>query len=370
MKEKMILFEKFNLAGTNLANRIVMAPMTRCRADRPELSANKLIAEYYSQRATAGLIITEGSQISPQGYGYSGSPGCYSQPQTEGWKIVTKAVHAAGGKIFLQLWHVGPYSHRQLQPDGNLPLSASAVQPTGVVPMLPGRLPYDVPKPMTLEEIYQTIRDFGQAAQNAMTAGFDGVEIHGAHAYVIDQFLMDCTNHRTDDFGGSVANRAEFLFLIIKEILKHLPSEKVGLRLSPDGYRPGLFDSDARNTFSYIIGKLNDYRLAYLHINEQITTEERIANPEKSCAPFYRNIYRGTLLSCGGHSKESARRMLDEGHADLIVFGKPFISNPDLVERLRINAPLAEPDRANFYHGEAHGYTDYPILDQTADGLD
>ncbi|HZK08844.1 MAG TPA: alkene reductase [Bacteroidales bacterium] len=366
----MMLFEKYNLAGTTLANRIVMAPLTRRRAEEPELAANELIAEYYRQRATAGLIISEGSQVSPQGYGYSGSPGCYSQPQIEGWKIVTKTVHEAGGKIFLQLWHVGPFSHRLLQPNGDLPLSASAVQPPGEVLTPQGRLPYELPKPMTTSEIYQSIRDFGQAAQNAMTAGFDGVEIHGAHAYIIDQFIMDSTNHRTDEFGGIVANRSKFLFLVIEEILKYLPPEKVGLRLSPEGYRPGLFDSDARKTFGYIIEKLNEYRLTYLHLSEQMTPEERIENAEKSFVPYYRSLYRGTLLSCGGHSGESARRMLDEGHADLIVFGKPFISNPDLVERLRINAPLTAPEKATFYHGGATGYTDYPAMNQTANRLD
>ena len=366
----MMLFEKYNLAGTNLANRIVMAPLTRRRAAPPDLAANDLIAEYYRQRATAGLIISEGSQISPQGYGYSGSPGCYSKAQIEGWKIVNKAVHETGGKIFLQLWHVGPFSHRLLQPDGNLPLSASAVQPPGEVLTPQGRLPYEVPKPMTVTEIYQTIRDFGKAAQNAMDAGFDGMEIHGAHAYIIDQFIMDSTNHRTDEFGGNVANRSRFLFLVIEEILKYVPPGKVGLRLSPEGYRPGLFDSDARNTFTYIIQKLNDYHLAYLHLSEQMKPEERIAKPEKSFVSYYRDLYRGTLLSCGGHSSESAWRMLDDGHADLIVFGKPFISNPDLVERLRINAPLAAPDKATFYHGGAHGYTDYPTMNQTTVGMD
>jgi N-ethylmaleimide reductase len=366
MVEKTKIFEKYNLAGTILANRIAMAPLTRRRAENPELAANDLIAEYYRQRATAGLIISEGSQISPQGYGYTGSPGCYSQAQIEGWKIVTKAVHEAGGRIFLQLWHVGPFSHRLLQPEGKLPLSASAVQPPGEVLTPAGRLSYEVPMPMTPDEIFQTVGDFGQAAQNAMTAGFDGVEIHGAHAYIIDQFIMDSTNRRTDEFGGHVTNRSKFLFLVIEEILRHLPSEKVGLRLSPEGYRPGLFDSDARNTFTYIIQKLNDYHLAYLHLSEQMKPEERIANPEKSFVKYYRSLYRGTLLSCGGHSAESAQRMLEQEHADLIVFGRPFISNPDLVERMRIKVPLTSPDNATFYHGGAKGYTDYPSLNQSA----
>ncbi len=357
-----MLFEKYDLKGTPLANRVVMAPLTRRRALEPELVANDLIAEYYVQRSSTGLLISEGSQISQEGYGYTGSPGCYTDAQIEGWKKVTKAVHRAGGKIFLQLWHVGPFSHRLLQPENKLPMAASAVRPPGKVLTPEGHKDYETPRVMTIEEIHLTVRDFERAAHKAIIAGFDGVEIHGAHAYIIDQFIMDATNKRTDEFGGSIENRVRFLFLIIDEILKYVRAEKVGLRLSPGGYRPGLMDSDAKNVFSYIINKLNDYNLAYLHLSEMMSPEERIENPEKSLAPFYRNIYEGTLLSCGGHSRESGERMLHNGEADLIVYGKPFISNPDLVERMKAGAVLNEPDKETFYHGGAKGYTDYPLM--------
>lgn len=357
-----MLFEKFDLKGTKLSNRAVMAPLTRRRALEPELAANDLIAEYYVQRASAGLIISEGSQISPEAFGYTGSPGCFSDAQIEGWKKVTKAVHDAGGKIFLQLWHVGPYSHRLLQANNKLPLSASPVKPQGQVLTPEGHKEYEIPRAMTIQEIHKTVSDFERAARMAIIAGFDGVEIHGAHAYIIDQFIMDATNRRKDEFGGSIENRSRFLFMILDGILKFVPSEKVGLRLSPGGYRPGLTDSDARSVYGYIINKLNDYHLAYLHLSEMMTPQERIQHPEKSLVPFYRKIYNGTLLSCGGHSRESGERMLANNEADLIVFGKPFISNPDLVERMRVDAPLSEPNKETFYHGGAKGYVDYPFM--------
>jgi N-ethylmaleimide reductase len=224
-----------------------------------------------------------------------------------------------------------------------------------------GRFDFEAPRIMSVDDIHKTVEDFARAARWAIIAGFDGVEIHGAHAYIIDQFIMDATNQRTDEFGGSVANRSRFLFLIIEEILKYLPSEKVGLRLSPKGYRPGLCDSAPESTFGHIIEQLNDYHLAYLHLSELLTPEERRAEPEKSFVPFYRKIYNGTLISCGGHSRQSAQWMLESHHADLIAFGKPFISNPDLVERMAANAPLADPDKDTFYHGGAKGYIDYPV---------
>ncbi len=357
-----MLFDKYDLKETSLTNRIVMAPLTRRRAIEPELAANDLIAEYYVQRASAGLLISEGSQISPEAYGYTGSPGCYTDVQIEGWKKVTGAVHDAGGKIFLQLWHVGSFSHRLLQPGNKLPMAASEVRPPGQVLTPEGRLDFEIPRAMTIEEIHQTISDFERAARMAIVAGFDGVEIHGAHAYIIDQFIMDATNQRTDEFGGSIENRSRFLFMIIEEILKYVPAEKVGLRLSPQGYRPGLMDSKPEETFGYIIQKLNDYNLAYLHLSEMMSPQERLEQPEKSIVPFYRKIYKGILLSCGGHSRESGERMLENNEADLIVFGKPFISNPDLVELMKAGAPLAEPDKETFYHGGEKGYTDYPFM--------
>lgn len=355
-----LLFEPFLLGEIELKNRIVMAPMTRRRAKPPLLSPDDLIALYYRQRAGAGLIITEGSQISPQGYGYLGSPGCYSKEQISGWKKVTKAVHEAGGKIFLQLWHVGAYSHPLLQPDGMQPLSASPFKPAGEVMTPEGRRPYQTAREMTEEEIFQTINDFKKAAIHALEAGFDGVEIHAAHAYLIDQFIMDCINKRTDEFGGPVENRARFLLLIVEEILQHLPPSRVGVRISPSGFRAGLKDSDSEKTYGYIARKLSDYRLAYLHISEFFSPEERLNHPERSIVPFYRKQFRGTLISCGGHSLESCTGMLEKGHADLFAFGSLFISNPDLVNRLKKHYPLTKPDPSTYYYGGRRGYVDYP----------
>ena len=357
-----ILFLPYKINGLNLANRIIMAPLTRRRADNAALAADEVVALYYAQRATAGLIIAEGSQISPQAYGYTGSPGCYTEKQMEGWKKVTKAVHAAGGKIFLQLWHVGPFSHRLLQPEGKAPVSASPVLPDGEVLTPEGRLSYEFSREMSIEEIHQTVSDFSRAARNAIIAGFDGVEIHGAHAYVIDQFIMDSTNKRTDKFGGSKENRARFLFMIIEAILNQIPSSKVGLRLSPRSVKKGMEDSKPEETYGYIVRQLNEYALAYLHISEMMTPEERLENPENSIVPFYRDIYNGTIISCGGHTKRSALELLENQHADLIAFGKPYISNPDLAERLKHDTPLTNWDKNTFYHGGKKGYIDYPLL--------
>ncbi len=354
------LFNPYTLGPAGLDNRIVMAPLTRRRASQPGLTANEMIAEYYVQRSGAGLIIAEGSQISPQGYGFTGSPGCYSPQQVSAWKEVTSSVHNAGGRIFLQLWHVGPWSHRLLQPGGRPPLSASEVKPQGEVLTPQGRLPYEYSMPMTNEDIHRTVKDFGKAAGNAMEAGFDGVEVHGAHSYLIDQFIMDGTNKRVDEFGGSLVNRARFLFMVLDEVVSIVSAGRVGLRLSPRQVKPGMADSEPEKTYGYIFKRLNDYSLAYVHISEMMSTEERLDDPGLSILPYYRDIYGGTIISCGGHSAESAKAVIDNGMADLIAFGKPFISNPDLVERMKKGQPLAEPDKDTFYHGGVRGYIDYP----------
>lgn len=356
-----LLFQSYQLGDLTLENRAVMAPMTRRRADLPQLTANEMIALHYVQRVSTGLLITEGSQISPEGYGYTGSPGCYSPEQVEGWKKITRAVHEHGGKIFIQLWHVGPFSHPTLQPGGLLPLSASPVKPGGEVLTPEGHKPYETSREMTQDEIYKTIVDFGKAATNAMEAGFDGVEIHGAHGYLIDQFIMDATNHRKDEFGGTVEKRAKFLFLVIEEILRNIPSTRVGLRLSPKSARPEMRDSDPEKTFGYIICRLNDYHLAYLHLSEFPSPEERLLHPDRSVVPFFRKIYQSTMISCGAHTFESASQMLARNEADLIAFGKPLIANPDLIHRFKNGFPLTEPDKSTFYHGGSKGYVDYPV---------
>ncbi len=357
------LFQPYNLSGTLLNNRVVMAPLTRRRAHNPAMAADEMIALYYRQRASAGLIVSEGSQISPQAYGYTGTPGIFTQKQIEGWKKTTQAVHQAGGKIFLQLWHVGPFSHPSLQPGGLAPVSASPVTPEGEILTNEGHKPFETSRAMTIEEIHQTVKDFANAANNALLAGFDGVEVHGAHAYVIDQFIMDGTNQRKDEFGGTIENRSRFLFMILDEILKTVPAHKVGLRLSPKRVRPGMSDSTPLETYGYIADKLNSYNLAYLHLSEMISIEYRAMHPAKTIVPHFRGIYKGTLVSCGGHTLVTANDMLQKGHTDLVAFGKPFISNPDLVERFLHNADLAEWDKDTFYHGGSKGYIDYPAME-------
>ena len=359
------LFKPFLLhKELTLSNRIVMAPLTRRRAENEGLAATDLIAQYYEQRSSAGLIVSEGSQISPWAFGYTGTPGCFTKEQVEAWQKVTSRVHTAGGKIFLQLWHVGPFSHRLLQPMGLAPLSASPVTPDGEVLTPKGRLPYESSRAMTGEEIEQTILDFGNAAKNAMRAGFDGVEIHGAHAYLIDQFIMDGTNQRTDSFGGSIENRSRLLFMILQEVLRHIPSHKVGLRLSPKSVKAGMADTTEKETYGYIVDNLNRYNLAYLHISEMMPPETRLQEPSASIVPYYRQIFKGPLISCGGHTTESARLMLENNQADLIAFGKPFISNPDLVNRMQHGYPLAPWDKDTFYHGGKKGYVDYPEFEE------
>lgn len=363
MENKEKLFCPYKLNNLlELKNRMVMAPLTRRRAENPDLAANELIARYYEQRSSAGLIIAEGSQISHEAYGYTHSPGCFSPAQIRGWKKSTHAVHQAGGTIFLQLWHVGPFSHKHLQPGNLSPLSASPVIPEGTVLNHSGeRKPYESSRAMTKKEIFQTVKDFGKAAQNAIDAGFDGVEIHGAHAYVIDQFIMDGTNQREDEFGGTIENRSRFLFMIIEEILKFLPAQRVGLRLSPRAVKESMYDSKPLQTYGYVLDKLNQYDLAYLHISEMMSPEERLFGRVQSIIPHYRKIFNGKLISCGGHTHKSATDMIERGEADLIAFGKFFISNPDLVFRFQHGLPLQPFDKDTFYHGQEKGYIDYPF---------
>lgn len=340
-----------------------MAPMTRSRAANAENKVFDLHADYYRQRASSGLIITEGSQVSPRAVGYINTPGIYSQAQTEAWKGVTQAVHEAGGHIFIQLWHVGRMSHPDFH-NGELPLSASATNPNSKSYTPEGFKDTVTAKEMTLEEIKNTIADFKNGAKNAMEAGFDGVEIHSSNGYLFHQFFNGTSNFRTDEYGGSIENRARLLFEVIDAIKEVMPENRIGLRLNPSLH--GVFgmtmDEDTIPTFDYIINKLNDYDLAYLHLSEPFTHVSELPFGEPNIAQHYRPIYKGTLVINSNFDQKSGNQVIEEGLADAVAFGKPFISNPDLPERFAENAPLADWDQDTFYTPGAKGYTDYPSL--------
>jgi N-ethylmaleimide reductase len=355
------LLEKLQLGDLELKNRIVMAPMTRSRADNPGNIPTELQATYYSQRASAGLLITEGSQVSKIAVGYINTPGIYSQEQVEGWKKTTAAVHENGGVIFIQLWHVGRMSHPDFH-HGELPLSASALNPHEKSYTFEGFKETVTPKEMTLEEIKQTVLDFKNAAKNAMEAGFDGVEIHSSNGYLFHQFFNGTSNVRTDQYGGTIENKARILFEVIDAIKEVMPENRIGLRLNPslNGVFGMTMDEETIPTFDYIINKLNEYDLAYLHLSEPFTDVSKIPFAEKEIAKRYRPIYKGTIIINSAFDQEKGNQVIKDGFADAVAFGKPFISNPDLVERFENHDPLAEYDTATFYTPGEKGYTDYP----------
>ncbi len=359
------LLEPINLGDLTLNNRVIMAPMTRSRASNAENKPTEIHVTYYTQRASAGLIITEGSQISKKAVGYINTPGIYSSEQTDAWKKVTQAVHDEGGKIFIQLWHVGRISHPDFH-DGELPLAPSPINPHAKSFTPKGFKDTVVPKEMTLEEIHQTVEDFGQAAKNAMEAGFDGVEIHASNGYLLHQFFSRTSNVRTDGYGGSIENRSRILFEVIDAIKKHIPENRIGIRFNPSLH--GVFgmtmDEETIPTFDYIIERLNTYDLAYVHLSEPFTDVSELSFAETDIAGRYRPMYRGTLIINAGFDQEKANAYILEGKADAVAFAKLFISNPDLVSRFRENAPLAEWDEATFYTPGQKGYTDYPTLSE------
>ncbi|MCB1832789.1 MAG: alkene reductase [Geminicoccaceae bacterium] len=337
-----------------LQNHMVMAPLTRSRAGAGDVPT-ALMAEYYAQRAEAGLIITEASQISPQGKGYPRTPGNFSVEQIAGWKLVTEAVHARGGRIFLQIWHVGRLSHSSIQPEGGLPVAPSAIAAEGTIITETGLKDLETPREIAIDEIPGIVADYRRAAEHAMQAGFDGVEIHAANGYLIDQFLRDGSNKRTDAYGGSPENRARFLKEVVEAVTAAIGASRVGVRLSPvfDGF--SMSDSNPTETFSHVADMLSGYGLAYLH-GAQLGT-----------APFdfadFKRRFGGTYIANGGYDAARAEAALREGTADLVAFGSSFLANPDLVERFRRGAPLNQPDPETFYQGEERGYTDYPTLD-------
>jgi N-ethylmaleimide reductase len=362
--ENSILFSAYKLADLELKNRMVMAPMTRSRSNNEGNVPTALTAEYYEQRATAGLIISEGVPVSTKAVGYINVPGIYSNAQVEGWKQVTHAVHAKGGKIFAQLWHVGRLSHPDFH-HGELPHAPSAINPNEKSYTINGFVDTVTPKEMTVEDIKQTIQDFKNGASNALKAGFDGVEIHAANGYLFHQFFNGTSNHRTDNYGGSIENRSRILFETLDQMKEVIDMSKVGIRFNPSmhGFMGMTMDELTIPTFDYIIDRLNDYGLAYIHLTEPFAPVDHLPFAVTEVAKHFRPLYKGTLIINKGFTKESATQVLTDGDADLVAFGVPFIANPDLVKRFQIDAPLNQADQATFYTPGAKGYTDYPALD-------
>ena len=361
--EQMKLLEKYTSENLELENRVVMAPMTRSRADNEGKLATDLMQNYYSQRSTAGLIISEGINVSKESVGYINVPGLYTDEQTESWKNITTAVHSRGGKIFAQLWHVGRVSHPDFH-NGEAPKAPSAINPDTQSYTYEGFKDTVTPQEMTKEDIQKTVQDFVTASKNAIDAGFDGIEIHAANGYLFHQFFALTSNKREDEYGGSIENRGRFLFEVLNAISEQVPFSKIGVRLAPDF--DGVFgmkkDEETTAMFEYLVNKLNDYDLAYLHFSGFPGQGEDPLKPIIDTAKQYRKIYKGVFMINGRFTKETANKAITEGYADLVSFGVPYISNPDLVERFAVDAPLNPADQDTFYTPGPKGYTDYPRL--------
>ena len=354
------LFEPFKLGPITLPNRLVMAPLTRNRAIPPGMVPSPLAVDYYAQRASAGLLITEASQVSQQGQGYQDTPGIYSKEQIAGWRKVTDRVHEKGGHIYIQLWHVGRISHDSLQPGGGKPVAPSAIRAKGKTFVNGIFTDISEPRALELSEIPGIIEEFKRGTANALEAGFDGVEIHGANGYLLDQFAKDGANKRTDAYGGSIENRARLMLEVSKVVAAVAGADRTGIRISPVTPANDVSDSNPQPLFDHIVEGLNALKLTYIHVIEGATGGPR------DNAPFdyasLRKRFKQAYVANNGYDFDLATKVLAEGAADLIAFGKPFISNPDLVERLKTGAALNEFDKATFYGGGAKGYTDYPTL--------
>lgn len=363
MAEKQALLQEFKLENFTLKNRIVMAPMTRNRADNKGRIPTDLMAKYYKQRSGAGLIISEGSPVSERAVGYINTPGIHTQEQVDGWRKVTSAVHEEEGKIYLQLWHCGRMSHPKFH-NGEKPLAPSAVNPNAKSFTVDGFEDTVEPKAMTVVEIKETVQEFKKAAQNAKDAGFDGVEIHAANGYLIHQFLNKNANIRTDDYGGSIPNRARFFFEILDTLCEVWDECRIGVRFNPSLHNAyGIVATEETiPTFDHVIHKLNAYGLAYLHLTEPYTDVSEVEFLEPEIAKHYRPLYKGTLMINGGFDREKGNKFIEEGLADLVSFAKLFISNPDLPKRFELNAPLEKWNKETFYTPGEKGYTDYPKL--------
>ncbi|WEX75852.1 alkene reductase [Sinorhizobium numidicum] len=370
------LFDPITIGDIALKSRVVMAPLTRNRS--PGAVPNTLNATYYEQRASAGLLITEGTAITHQGQGYADVPGLYTPEALEGWRKVTDAVHKAGGKIAVQMWHVGRISHTSLQPDGGKPVAPSAIRAKSKTYLVneDGTGSFaetSEPRALELAEIAGIVEDYRKAARAALDAGFDGVEIHAANGYLVDQFLRSGSNERTDAYGGSIENRARFLFEVVDAITEQAGSGRVGIRISPVTPANDAFDPEPQPLFTYVVEKLARYPLAYIHVIEGATGGPR--DHQQGERPFDYAALRAVYTAAGGkaawmtnngYDRDLAIMAVESGETDLVAFGKPFIANPDLVRRLKDNAPLNAPDNATFYGGDARGYTDYPVLEQVA----
>jgi N-ethylmaleimide reductase len=365
-----ILFEPLKLGAISLPNRIVMPALTRMRAG-PLGIPTALNAEYYGQRASAGLNITEATAISIQGHGYPNMPGIHTKEQIAGWRLVTDSVHDKAGRIVLQIVHHGRWSHSSYNPDGSLPVAPSAIAPPGnaYTPTFQ-QVPYEIPRALRTEELQAVVVDFRKAARNARAAGFDGVEIHGANGFLLDQFLQDGSNHRTDAYGGTIENRARLLLEAVDGIADDIGRDRVAVRLSPHGNLGGLRDSDTVPHFGYVIDQLSKRSLAYLHLIEPRASSVGFADDASADsannALLFRHLFDGPMITAGGYTTEMGVEAIKAGVADAVAFGRMFVANPDLPERIRMGATLNVFDRSTSYGGGAHGYTDYPTLDALA----
>ena len=360
------LLSPLNSKGLSLKNRVVLAPMTRARAGADRIP-NALMAEYYAQRSGAGLLITEATTISKQANGWMHSPGIYTDEQTEGWKQVVDAVHDQGSKFFLQLWHTGRASHSSFQENNQLPVAPSAIKiEGGQAHTSEGKQPYQTPRALETEEIPQIVEDYRAAAARAKQAGFNGVEIHSANGYLIDEFLQSKTNHRSDRYGGSIENRYRFLKEIMEAVLTVWDAKQVGVRLSPNGSFNDMGSPDYRETFTYVVQQLNSYGLAYLHLLDGLEFGFHELGEPMTLAEI-RKVYDGVLIGNCGYDRTSAEKAIALGDADLIAFGRPYISNPDLVTRFANNWELnPDADMSVWYSFDAEGYTDFPTYQESA----
>lgn len=364
----MKIFSPLKIGDLELKNRVIMAPLTRMRSKQPGNVPYELNAKYYAQRASAGLIISEATQVCQEGQGYPATPGIHSLEQVEGWKLVTDEVHKNGGKIFLQLWHVGRISHRSHQPNQQLPVAPSAIKPSGGTYSKDWKqVAFETPRALEISEIKDVVEQFKKGALNAKNAGFDGVEVHGANGYLLDQFLQDGSNKRTDIYGGSIENRARLLLEVTDAAIEIFGNGRVGVRLSPYGTFNDMSDSDPVKLFSYVLKELENRKVAYVHIIEPRSSgaggSDSANENAVETAKLFRNSFNGVLISAGGYNPKMAIEAVENDVADAVAFGRLFIANPDLVRRIKEQKELNKYNRATFYGGGEEGYINYQFLD-------